>query len=216
MFATVLARTRRWSWGKAISVGLHGILLATLLYRPEPIFVPPRPVQLGSGEKSYHVVYVPPDAGQTDRSEPSEHDKLAYRKVRRRPQAKPAPVKAKEAPEPNPQGEVAERNVHAGTVYGSIWALMQEGHDVKPAFPIVYPSPDFSRTDLPLGYQGDVIVEVTIERDGSVGDLKVIQGVSRGVDELAMAAVRNWRFRPAILDGSPIASKHDVHFHLPS
>jgi len=216
MFTSEVARNRRWSWGKATSFALHLLALGVILYRPDPIFVQPRSVQFGTEFKSYHVVYVPPDFESSDQPEPVDHNKLAFRSVRRRPQAKPAPIKAKEAPDPNPQGEVASRNAHAGTIYGSIWALMQEGHDVKPAFPIVYPSPDFSRADLPLGYQGDVIVEVTIERDGSVSDLKVIQSVSHGVDEVAMATVRNWRFRPAILDGSPIASKHDVHFHLPS
>ncbi len=93
---------------------------------------------------------------------------------------------------------------------------MQEGHDVKPAFPVVYPSPDLSQVDLPFGYQGEIVVEVTIERDGSVSDMKVIQSVGHGVDEKVLATVQKWRFRPAILDGSPIASKHDVHFHLPS
>jgi protein TonB len=93
---------------------------------------------------------------------------------------------------------------------------MQEGHDVKPAIPTVYPSPDFSTVDWPSGQQGDVVVEVTIERDGSVIDMKVIKSVGRLIDEKALAAIRNWRFRPAILDGTPIASKHDVHFHLPS
>jgi TonB family protein len=199
-----------------VSVVLHVAVLAVLLYRPEPIFVSPQSVHLGNGPKSYHVVYVPPDSEASSHQDPVEHNKLALRPVVRNPHAKPSPVRAKEAPPPNPQGEVAERNAQAGTVYGSIWTLMQEGHDVKPAFPIVYPSPDLSRVDLPLGYQGEIVVEVTIERDGSVSDMKVIQSVGHGVDEKVLATIQRWRFRPAILDGSPIASKHDVHFHLPS
>jgi TonB family protein len=195
---------------------LHLVIVALLLYRPEPIFVSPQSVQLGDGLKNSHVVYMPPNFVASDDQPPVEHHKLALRSVARKPHAKPSPVKAKEAPTPNPQGEVADRNAHAGTVYGSIWALMQEGHDVKPAFPVVYPSPDLSHVDLPLGYQGEIVVEVTIERDGSVSDMKVIQSVGHGVDEKVLATVQKWRFRPAILDGSPIASKHDVHFHLPS
>lgn len=198
------------------SIVLHVAALTILLYRPEPIFVSPQSVQLGDRLKSYHVVYVPPNSEASDDQAQIEHNKVAFRSVARKPHAKPSPVKAKEAPASNPQGEVADRNSQAGTVYGSIWALMQEGHDVKPAFPIVYPSPDLSRVDLPFGYQGEIVVEVTIERDGSVSDMKVIQSVGHGVDERVLATVQRWRFRPAILDGSPIASKHDVHFHLPS
>src|SRR4051794_15161843 len=162
-------RERRKSWGMVASFAFHLVALAVLLYRPEPIFVSPQSVQLGDGNKSYHVVYVPPDSEASADAEPPEHNnKLALARKPRRPHAKPTPVKALEAPAPNPQGEVAERNANAGTVYGSIWALMQQGHDVKPAFPVVYPSPDFSQVDLPLGYQGEIVVEVTIERDGTV------------------------------------------------
>lgn len=216
MFAGEEVRSKRPPWGKVISFALHILVLAVLLHRPEPIFVSPQSVQLGDGPKSYHVVYVPPDSEASSEAEPAEHSKLAFRAAVRKPHAKPAPVKAKEAPDTNPQGEVADRNAHAGTVYGSIWALMEQGHDVKPAFPVEYPSPDLSHVDFPAGYQGDVVVEVTIERDGSVSDMKVIKSVGQAIDEKVMAAVRNWRFRPAILDGTPIASKHDVHFHLPS
>ena len=216
MFTGEEVRKRRWPWGMATSFALHLAVGAALLYRPEPIFLSPQSVQLGEGSRSFHVVYVPTAADASDEPEQVTHSKLAFHTKRSRPHVKAVAIKPKEAPAPNPQGEIAERNAHAGTVYGSIWALMQEGHDVKPAFPIVYPSPDLSHVDLPLGYQGEIVVEVTIERDGSVSDMKVIQSVGHGVDEKVLATVQRWRFRPAILDGSPIASKHDVHFHLPS
>jgi TonB family protein len=214
MFTSGENREQRRPWGMTASIGLHVILLAILLYGPEPIFLSPKFVQAGDGLKSFHVVYTPSDPEVSDEAQ-TQPNNLPFH-LRHKPRAKPSPVKAKEAPDLNPQGEVADKNAHAGTVYGSIWALMQEGHDVKPAFPVVYPSPDLSHADLPLGYQGEIIVEVTIERDGSVSDMKVIQSVGHGVDEKVLAAVQHWRFRPAILDGSPIASKHDVHFHLPS
>jgi TonB family protein len=208
-------RSRRRPWGIIASFALHVVVLAVLLYRPEPLFVTLQSVQLGDGLKSYHVLYVPPNSEASD-EQPAAHNKLALKSVLRRPHAKPAAVKAKEMPAPNPEGEVADRNAHAGTVYGSMWALMEEGHDVKPAFPVVYPSPDLSQVELPLGYQGDIVIEVTIERDGTVSHMRVIQSIGHDVDEKFLAAVQKWRFRPAILDGTPIASKHDVHFHLPS
>jgi TonB family protein len=200
----------------ALSFALHLAALAFLLHRPAPIFVNPQSVQLGDGPKSYHIVWVPPDSEASDQPDTIEHNKIALRAAARKLLLKPTNAKPKAAPKPNPQGEVADRNAQAGTVYGSIWALMQDGHDVKPAIPIVYPSPDLSSVDWPTGLEADIVVEVTIERDGSVVDMKLIQSVGRGVDEKVIAAVRNWRFRPAILDGTPIASKHDVHFHLPS
>ncbi len=208
-------RVRKRPWGMIVSGALHAIFLMAILYRPEPMLVNPQSVALGTGTKSFHVVYVPPDAESGD-PEPEQQNKLALKTVARKRKAKPAPVKTIEKPQPNPQGEVAERNANAGTIYGSIWALMKEGHDVKAAIPVEYPSPNMSGTDLPLGLQGDVIVEVTIERDGSVTDAKLLQTIGHGVDQRCLEAAQRWKFRPAILDGSPIASKHDVHFHFPS
>ena len=36
-----------------------------------------------------------------------------------------------------------------------------------------------------------------MRRDGSVGDVRVMQGLGSGLDERAVAAVRQWRFDPA-------------------
>jgi len=44
---------------------------------------------------------------------------------------------------------------------------------------------------------GDVVLEVVVRRDGSVGDAHVLQGLGYGLDERAISAVRQWRFAPA-------------------
>src|SRR3954468_21584578 len=110
-------RERRKSWGMVASFAFHLVALAVLLYRPEPIFVSPQSVQLGNGSKSYHVVYVPPNAVAADEPEPINHSKLALHAAVRRPRVKPAPVTPKEQPVPNPQGEVADKNANVGNVY---------------------------------------------------------------------------------------------------
>jgi TonB family protein len=206
---------RKRPWGMIASGVLHVVALALLLYRPEPIVVTLQSIQLGDSSKAYHAVYVAPDTS-SDEAQPVEHNKLAFKTVHHKRHAKPSPVKPEEAPTPDQQAEVAAVNKKVGVPYGSLWALMAEGHDVKPAFPVEYPSPNLSGIDLPLGYQGDVVIEVTIDRDGSVVDMQVLKSIGHGIDEKCVAAVQRWRFRPAILDGTPIASKHDVHFHFPS
>jgi len=47
------------------------------------------------------------------------------------------------------------------------------------------------------GIAGDVVLEVVVRRDGSVGDAHVLQGLGYGLDERAISAVRQWRFAPA-------------------
>jgi len=36
------------------------------------------------------------------------------------------------------------------------------------------------------------------------------------IDEKIEATLRRWHYQPATLDGTPVASRHDVHFHFPS
>ena len=51
--------------------------------------------------------------------------------------------------------------------------------------------------------QGRVIVEAMVMEDGSVGDLKVVQGHPL-LAQSAVDAVKRWRYRPFMLDGKPI------------
>ena len=54
------------------------------------------------------------------------------------------------------------------------------------------------------GVTGDVLLEIVILRDGSVGDVKVLRGLGLGLDQRAIQAVRQWRFAPSTLRGTPV------------
>jgi periplasmic protein TonB len=58
--------------------------------------------------------------------------------------------------------------------------------------------------------QGVVVVEAIIDRAGRVTDVRILKGLPAGLDEASMAAVRQWRFRPAVLADRPVA----VYFRL--
>ena len=49
-----------------------------------------------------------------------------------------------------------------------------------------------------------MILMVTILRDGTVGDVRVTRG-NPMLAKAAVAAVRRWRFKPAVYQGRPIA-----------
>ncbi|MEO8256867.1 MAG: TonB family protein [Acidobacteriota bacterium] len=51
---------------------------------------------------------------------------------------------------------------------------------------------------------GDVLMEIVVRQDGTVGDVKVLQGLGSGLNERAMQAVRQWRFEPARRQGAPV------------
>ena len=58
--------------------------------------------------------------------------------------------------------------------------------------------------------QGKVVLQAVIKKDGSVGDIQVLQspGAKFGFDEAAIAAVRQWKYKPGLQNGKPV----DVYF----
>jgi TonB family protein len=52
---------------------------------------------------------------------------------------------------------------------------------------------------------GVVILETVIDEQGNVTDVKVLKGLPSGLDQSAREAVQSWKFKPATLDGRPVA-----------
>jgi len=53
------------------------------------------------------------------------------------------------------------------------------------------------------GLQGDVVLKVRISETGQVLSVELIRG-DEPFASVAMAAVRTWRYRPALIDGKPV------------
>ena len=64
------------------------------------------------------------------------------------------------------------------------------------------------------GKHTDVVLAVTVDRDGNVSKVDVLQSGGKELDDAATAAVRQWRFKPATKDGQPIAARIRVPFHF--
>ncbi len=54
--------------------------------------------------------------------------------------------------------------------------------------------------------EGTVILSVLVAENGSVGDVKLLRGAggSSGLNEAAMAAIKKWKFRPAVKEGKRV------------
>lgn len=64
------------------------------------------------------------------------------------------------------------------------------------------------------GVKGIVIVETIIDVDGNVCDAAVLKGIDPAIDAAALAAVKQWRFKPAMADGHPVAVYFDLTVRL--
>ncbi len=54
------------------------------------------------------------------------------------------------------------------------------------------------------GITGNVLLEIVITRDGTVGDVSIRRGLGAGLDQRAIDAVRQWSFAPARRLGAPV------------
>lgn len=65
---------------------------------------------------------------------------------------------------------------------------------IEPTYPVV------ART---AGISGRVVLSATIARDGSIQSLHVVSG-NRLLADAAIVAVRQWRYKPTLLNGQPV------------
>ncbi len=77
------------------------------------------------------------------------------------------------------------------------------GGDVKPPKKIRAPQPDFS--DIDRNLRGNVIGQAIIDAEGRVTEVKILQGISRAVDQRVVDVISKWRFKPATLNGKPVS-----------
>jgi protein TonB len=63
--------------------------------------------------------------------------------------------------------------------------------------------PDLARQS---GVQGKVLLQAVIRKDGTVGNINVLEStvVRLGFDEAAVDAVSRWRYKPGLQNGKPV------------
>jgi TonB family protein len=125
-------------------------------------------------------------------------------------------------------------DVRAGDVPHVV--VVSTGHDAQPMIPAVRRAgplgPAFSLptieeyTTPPLysddarrrGIEGIVTIAVRVDERGHVERARVVRGLGLGLDQNALVAVRQWRFRPGTRAGVPIAmdAEVDLEFNLQS
>jgi TonB family protein len=58
--------------------------------------------------------------------------------------------------------------------------------------------------------EGTVILEAILDEDGCISSAQVVRGAAPEFDEAALAAVRQWVFHPATVDGQPVKVRYTL------
>ena len=87
------------------------------------------------------------------------------------------------------------------------------GGGIRPPTKIHHVSPAYPAEAREAGVSGVVILEATIDPEGAVSDMQIVRSVA-GLDEAAMAAVRQWRYAPTVVNGErvPVIMTVTVNF----
>ncbi len=200
----------RWARAFSISTGIHLVVLLAMAWPAKPIFVKPNLLARGAGGTATLNVtplYAPLDLQTQAKVQQSQLSLPVVRAQKGKVSRKRHNVL---------EADKAKDQMEIGSKQGSSMDGPSDGDEVKPALPMDFQEPTIHRSELPIGLQGDVVVEITIDEQGKVIQERLLQGLGHGIDEKVIAAVHDWHFRPATRNGIAIPSKHDVHFHFPS
>ncbi len=78
--------------------------------------------------------------------------------------------------------------------------------------------PEYTEAARAAALQGAVVLYIEVDPTGRANNIRVQRALGMGLDEMAIEAVRQWRFTPGKKDGQPVtvAATIEVNFRLPS
>ena len=88
-----------------------------------------------------------------------------------------------------------------GNTGGGVYHI---GGGVRPPSVIYSVDPEFSEEARKAKFSGNVLVDLIVDENGLPSHVRVARGVGMGLDEKAVEAVRQYKFKPATKDGKPV------------
>lgn len=81
---------------------------------------------------------------------------------------------------------------------------LQITREARPLY-LINPTPKYPKIAKKRGYQGTVVLEVLVDRNGKVGSLKVLESSGYTIlDRAAKSSVKNWLFEPGIIKNDKV------------
>jgi TonB family protein len=84
--------------------------------------------------------------------------------------------------------------------------------NADPAFPVFSPRPPVADRSLLPSSNQEVVVDVKVSATGDVLEATLVKGIGNALDQLVLDTVKTWRFHPATVNGSPVATEAELIF----
>jgi TonB family protein len=119
-------------------------------------------------------------------------------------------------PQPPEESAFLGANESARNLGGSASSAYRLGGSVTAPVPLSTVTPKFSDEAQRAKYSGICILSLVVDKDGSPRDIRVVRRLGMGLDEKAIEAVNQYRFKPAMKDGEPVPVRItvEVNFRL--
>ena len=78
------------------------------------------------------------------------------------------------------------------------------GGPVHPPVLLSAPDPQYTEAARNAKLSGNVIVAMLVDQNGQTQNVHVVQGLGNGLDDKAVEAVQQYKFKPATLNGEPV------------
>lgn len=101
-------------------------------------------------------------------------------------------------------GEGDGSGIGPGSGGGTGGGPYRPGSGITPPRVVREVKADYTEAARQRALTGEVVLEIVVRRDGSVGDVTLLHGLGSGLDDRAIAAVRQWKFAPAERLGVPV------------
>ena len=100
-----------------------------------------------------------------------------------------------------------------GGVGGGVYRV---GGGVTAPVVVFKKDPEYSEEARKAKYQGTVLLAIEVSPDGRATNIRVVRSLGLGLDEKAMEAVKQWKFKPGYRNGQPVtvAATIEVNFRL--
>jgi TonB family protein len=82
---------------------------------------------------------------------------------------------------------------------------------IVPAEILSKPTPIYTEEARAKRIEGEVLLQVILEASGKLRVLKIVHGLGHGLDDAAVHAAEQIRFKPALQDGQPSDSTVVLH-----
>ena len=124
------------------------------------------------------------------------------------PASTPAPVQPEPEPEPPPKPQIQEQRPAVPVLEPEaprvrVGDLVEPGPGVVLPQLVSFPNPEYPPVARTLRVEGVVVVSVLVDENGRVQDVRMVEPVKQkaGLNEAALAAARNARYKPATKEG---------------